>query len=143
MVSTQTFAASNGELTDVKLEMVGLGLGDINAAAGSSNNRALQIINVRSFRIYVAFINSIDLAEGTAVDITFDGSSGPVATFTVYAPKPGKTAYFQFCFAAAGEKSIRQSGSDIDDNALIVVRTTVKLPLGLLPDNIYSGVYYI
>ena len=142
-MSTQTFAASNKELTDVKLEMVGSGPGDINAAAGSSNNRALRTSRVRSFYIYVTFINSIRLPEGDEIDITFDGSSGPVGTVTLDAPIPGETAYFEFCLPAAGEKSIKRSGSDMDDTVLIVVRNAVKLPLGLLPDNIYSGVCYI
>ena len=137
---TQAFAASNRELTDVKLGMVGSGSGDINAAAGSSNNRALRTSRVRSFYIYITFINSINLADGTEIDITFDGSSGPVGTITFNASAPGETFFFEFCLAAAGEKSIRRSGSDMDDTVLIVVRTTVKLPSGILPDNIYSGI---
>ena len=124
-VSAQAYPASNNELADVKLGMVGSEPGDINAAAGSSNKRALQTSTVRSFDITVTFINSINLAKGTAVDITFDGSSGPVGTFTVYAPKPGETEFFEFCLAAAGEKSIRTSESDMDDTVLIVVRSTI------------------
>ena len=136
IVSTQTFAASNRELTDVKLGVLGSGSGDINAAADSSNNRALRTSRIRSFYIDVTFINSIVLAEGTAVDITFDGSSGPVGTVTLYAPAPGETAFFHFCLASAGEKSIRRSESDMDDTVLIVVRTSVKFLSGVLPDNI-------
>ena len=143
IASTQTLTASNRELADVKLGMVGSGSGDIKAAAGSSNNRALRTSRIRSFYIYVTFINSINLAEGTAVDITFDGSSGPVGTVTLYAPAPGETDFYEFCLASAGEKSIRRSGSDMDDTVLIVVSTSVKFLSGILPDNIYSRVCYL
>ena len=89
-------------------------------AEGRSNQRELQSSTVRSFDIVVTFINSINLAEDTAVDITFDGSSGPVGTFTVTAPPPGGTEFFEFCLNAAGESEI-SSGSDMDDTVLIIV----------------------
>ena len=101
--------------------MLGAGSdGMIDAAVDRSNKRELQSSTVRSFDIVVTFINSINLVKGTAVDITLDGSSGPVGTFTVTAPAPGGTQFFEFCLNAAGESEI-SSGSDMDDTVLIVV----------------------
>ena len=96
-------------------------------AVGSPNKRELQSSTVRSFDITVTFINSINLVEDTAVEITFDGSSGPVGTFTVYAPAPGRTEFFRFCLNAAGESEI-STGSDMDDTVLIVV-SPAKFPV--------------
>ena len=110
-------------LTNVPLGMLGSRLGDMTFGNDLPNRHALPSGTVRSFNITVTFINSINLAEGTGVDITFDGSSGPVGTFTVYAPAPGKTEVFHFCLNAAGESHIT-SGSDEEDTVLIVVSTT-------------------
>ncbi|CAN0165876.1 unnamed protein product [Ascophyllum nodosum] len=95
------------------------GPGDMAVADGNSYKRALKTSRVSSFSIDVTFVNSINLANNTAVDITFDGSSGPVGTFTVYSPPPGETAFFHFCLPAAGETSIT-TGSDMEDTVLIV-----------------------
>ena len=92
------------------------------ANKGHHNKRALQSSTVRSFDITVTFINSINLIEGTSVDITFDGTSGPVGTFTVTAPAPGETEFFDFCLDAAGESEIT-AGSDSEDTVLVVVST--------------------
>ena len=100
--------------------MLGAGSDGVIEAVGRSNKRELQSSTVRSFDIVVTFINSIKLAEDTAVDITFDGSSGPVGTFTVTAPAPGRTEFFEFCLNAAVESEI-SSGSDIDDTVLVIV----------------------
>ena len=105
-----------------QLEMTEPGPGDMAVADGNSYKRALKTSRVSSFSIDVTFVNSINLANNTAVDITFDGSSGPVGTFTVYSPPPGETAFFHFCLPAAGETSIT-TGSDMEDTVLIVVRT--------------------
>ena len=110
-------------LTHVQLGMLGSGPDGMIVSKDHHNRRALQSSTVRSFDIDVTFINSINLAEGTALDITFDGSSGPVGTFTVFAPASGETAFFDFCLDAAGESEI-QSGSDEEDTVLIVVSTT-------------------
>lgn len=106
-----------------QLEMAEPGPGGMGMDDGNSYKRALQTSRVSSFGIDVTFVNSINLANNTAVDITFDGSSGPVGTFTVYSPPPGETAFFYFCLPAAGETSIT-SGSDMEDTVLIVVSTT-------------------
>ena len=95
------------------------------AIKGHHNKRALQSSTVRSFDITVTFINSINLIEGTSVDITFDGTSGPVGTFTVTAPAPGETEFFDFCLDAAGESEIT-AGSDSEDTVLVVVSTFFK-----------------
>ena len=100
--------------------MLGAGSDGVIEAVGRSNKRGLQSSTVRSFDIVVTFMNSINLAEDTAVDITFDGSSGPVGTFTVTAPAPGGTEFFEFCLNAAGESEI-SSGSDMGDTVLIIV----------------------
>ena len=92
-------------------------------AAVGQNKRTLQSSTIQSFDITITFVNSINLAEGTTIDITFDGSSGPVGTVTVTAPASGETAFFDFCLDAAGETDIT-SGSDMDDTVLIVVSTS-------------------
>ncbi|CAN0285148.1 unnamed protein product [Ascophyllum nodosum] len=103
---------------DVQLGVLGSGSGDMIAAVGQ-NKRTLQSSTIQSFDITITFVNSINLAEGTTIDITFDGSSGPVGTVTVTAPASGETAFFDFCLDAAGETDIT-SGSDMDDTVLIV-----------------------
>ena len=90
------------------------------------NNRALQSSTVRSFDITITFVNSINLEEGYAIEITFDGDSGPVGTVTVYAPAPGSTEFYEFCLDAAGETDISAS-DDSEDTVLIIVSTKPRL----------------
>jgi len=116
----QVDAVSSKGLADVQLGILGSGSGDMIAAVGHPNKRALQSSTVQSFDIAVTFINSINLDEGTPLEITFDGDSGPVGSFTVEAPAPGETAFFDFCLDAADEDEIT-TGSDEDDTVLIVV----------------------
>lgn len=87
---------------------------------GNFVKRGLQSSSPRSFEIEVTFINSINLAEDYPIEITFDGDTGPVGTFTVYAPGNGETEFFNFCLNAAGETEITYS-SDMDDTLLIIV----------------------
>ena len=104
--------------------MLGAGPDGMIEAVGSPNKRELQSSTVRSFDITVTFINSINLIEDTAVDITFDGSSGPVGTFTVYAPAPGGTEFFRFCLNAAGESEISLAS---EGGSVLVVVSPSKL----------------
>ena len=125
IISIQAGAVSNKglRLKNVQHEISGSGL---TADKGQRSKRLLQSSTIRSFNIDVTFVNSINLAEGTEVEITFDGSSGPVGTFTVTAPAAGETEFFEFCLDAAGEDSIK-TGSDTDDTVLIVVSSIIVL----------------
>lgn len=88
----------------------------------ASGNRALQSSTVRSFDITITFVNSINLPADYPLVLTFFGPDGePVATFTVYAPPPGSTEFYEFCLDASGRSSITSGDSDMDDTVLIVV----------------------
>lgn len=100
--------------------MVGLGSGDINAAAGSSNNRALRTSRIRSFNIDVTFTNLLGLRKGYELDFPIIGSSGLIGTITLIAPAHGKTRKFNFCLPAKGQKYAKPSETDMDDTLLIV-----------------------
>lgn len=93
--------------------------------ASAGNHRALQSSTVRSFDITITFINSINLQTGYPLELTFYGPDGePVETFTVYAPPPGATEFYEFCLDASGRSSITSGNSDMDDTVLIIVSNT-------------------
>lgn len=94
-----------------------------NKDALATKHRALQTItnSPGSFDIEVTIVNSINLEEGSPIEVTFSGDTGRANwSFTVYAPAPGGMGVFDFCFDAVGEPSI-STGDDMDDNLLLVV----------------------